>query len=203
MPCPEHPGLACPVTLSSVDPGQMRNSQPRPVHAALQEQAPVVRSQAPWPEQPAVMLDPSWGRKGSQEAAPAQGSSGSLGTIAGKKKSERRKSIGQEVVIATPSGPKVVRRVSDDSEDDEDDEKTAALTALDAAGLTTKLDNEGGTLVPTAAPKVTGEAGPHKAYESLGLGAGLVPTIVKKMDVDGDGGRLGIGVFNDGRLRSK
>ena len=63
-------------------------------------------------------------------AAPAQGSSGSLGTIAGKKKSERRKSIGQEVVIATPSGPKVVRRVSDDSEDDEDDEKAAALATL-------------------------------------------------------------------------
>ena len=63
----------------------------------------------------------------------------------------------------------------------------AALTALDVAGLTTQLDNAGGTLVPTAAPKVTGGAGPHKAYESLGLGAGRVPTIVKKMDVDGDG----------------
>ena len=81
------------------------------------------------PPQPAVMIDPSWGRKGSQEVAPAQGSSGSLGTIAGKKKSERRKSIGQEVVIATPSGPKVVRRVSDDSEDDEDDEEKAAALA--------------------------------------------------------------------------
>jgi hypothetical protein len=62
-----------------------------------------------------------------------------------------------------------------------------ALTTLDAAGLTTKLDAEGGTLVLTAAPKVTGGLGPHKAYESLGLGAGRVPTIVKKMDVDGDG----------------
>ena len=39
-------------------------------------------------------------------------------------------SLGQEVVIATPSGPKVVRRVSDDSEDDEDEEKATALGAL-------------------------------------------------------------------------